>query len=416
MIQCGKTGITPTTECKKIPLPSKKTLDRRIAHYSHASRIMELTKGEVDQYQRHLSLKNFGLQKQLKLKESSVLVVGAGGLGCPALQYLSAAGVGKIGIIDDDVIDSSNLQRQILFTHEDIGLPKAQKAAERLSLSNPHIQIKAYVERLTAEIARNLFQDYDVIVDGTDNFLSRYLINDACILFDKPLIHGSINQFDGMVSVFNLNGGPTYRCLFPEQPDPSSIPSCAEAGVLGVLPGIIGCWQAMEAIKVLTEIGSTLSGKLLMYNALSQVTRVIKIDPTPQSREIEDLSSTFETCSPHSCSSSNDIIEISSEELAKMIKAEEVFQLLDVRESWERSQSRILSSLHQPLGELINSSVVSPHKDLNRSINLVIYCKAGIRSRMACEALKSIGFTRLYNLSGGMDDWGQSHPELCQSD
>ena len=377
---------------------------------------MELTKGEVDQYQRHLSLKNFGLQKQLKLKESSVLVVGAGGLGCPALQYLSAAGVGKIGIVDDDVIDSSNLQRQILFTHEDIGLPKAQKAAERLSLSNPHIQIKAYVERLTAENARNLFQDYDVIVDGTDNFLSRYLINDACILFDKPLIHGSINQFDGMVSVFNLNGGPTYRCLFPEQPDPSSIPSCAEAGVLGVLPGIIGCWQAMEAIKVLTEIGSTLSGKLLMYNALTQVTRIIKIDPTPKSREIEDLSSTFETCSPHSCSSSNDIIEISSEELAKMIKAEEVFQLLDVRESWERSQSRILSSLHQPLGELINSSVVSPHKDLNRSINLVIYCKAGIRSRMACEALKSIGFTRLYNLSGGMDDWGQSYPELSQSD
>lgn len=377
---------------------------------------MELTKGEVDQYQRHLSLKNFGLQKQLKLKESSVLVVGAGGLGCPALQYLSAAGVGKLGIVDDDVVDSSNLQRQILFTHEDIGLPKAQKAAERLSLSNPHIQIKAYVERLTAENARNLFQDYDVIVDGTDNFLSRYLINDACILFDKPLIHGSINQFDGMVSVFNLNGGPTYRCLFPEQPDPSSIPSCAEAGVLGVLPGIIGCWQAMEAIKVLTEIGSTLSGKLLMYNALTQVTRIIKIDPTPKSREIEDLSSTFETCSPHSCSSSNDIIEISSEELAKMIKAEEVFQLLDVRESWERSQSRILSSLHQPLGELINSSVVSPHKDLNRSINLVIYCKAGIRSRMACEALKSIGFTRLYNLSGGMDDWGQSYPELSQSD
>ena len=399
-----------------MPLPSKKTHDRRIAHYSHASRIMELTKGEVDQYQRHLSLKNFGLQKQLKLKESSVLVVGAGGLGCPALQYLSAAGVGKIGIVDDDVVDSSNLQRQILFTHEDIGLPKAQKAAERLSLSNPHIQIKAYVERLTAENARNLFQDYDVIVDGTDNFLSRYLINDACILFDKPLIHGSINQFDGMVSVFNLNGGPTYRCLFPEQPDPSSIPSCAEAGVLGVLPGIIGCWQAMEAIKVLTEIGSTLSGKLLMYNALTQVTRIIKIDPTPKSREIKDLSSTFETCSPHCCSSSNDIIEISSEELAKMIKAEEVFQLLDVRESWERSQSRILSSLHQPLGELINSSVVSPHKDLNRSINLVIYCKAGIRSRMACEALKSIGFTRLYNLSGGMDDWGQSYPELSQSD
>ena len=181
---------------------------------------MELTKGEVDQYQRHLSLKNFGLQKQLKLKESSVLVVGAGGLGCPALQYLSAAGVGKIGIVDDDVVDSSNLQRQILFTHEDIGLPKAQKAAERLSLSNPHIQIKAYVERLTAENARNLFQDYDVIVDGTDNFLSRYLINDACILFDKPLIHGSINQFDGMVSVFNLNGGPTYRCLFRSNPTP----------------------------------------------------------------------------------------------------------------------------------------------------------------------------------------------------
>ena len=210
---------------------------------------MGLTKAEVDQYQRHLSLQSFGLQKQLKLKGSSALVIGAGGLGCPALQYLTAAGVGKIGIVDDDVVDSSNLQRQTLYTHKDIGLPKAQKAAERLSFSNPYILIKAYVERINVENARNLLQNYDVIIDGTDNFSSRYLINDACILLDKPLVHGSIHQFDGMVSVFNLNGGPTYRCLFPEQPDASSIPSCSEAGVLGVLPGIIGCWQAMEAIK-----------------------------------------------------------------------------------------------------------------------------------------------------------------------
>ena len=377
---------------------------------------MGLTKAEVDQYQRHLSLQSFGLQKQLKLKGSSALVIGAGGLGCPALQYLTAAGVGKIGIVDDDVVDSSNLQRQTLYTHKDIGLPKAQKAAERLSFSNPYILIKAYVERINVENARNLLQNYDVIIDGTDNFSSRYLINDACILLDKPLVHGSIHQFDGMVSVFNLNGGPTYRCLFPEQPDASSIPSCSEAGVLGVLPGIIGCWQAMEAIKVLTGIGSPLSGKLLTYDALSQNIRVIKIDPNPQSREIEDLSSHLEACSPHICPSSSGIIEITSSKLAQMIKEEENFQLLDVREDWERAQVRITSSIHKPLGELINSSATFTNEYLDSEIDLVIYCKAGVRSRMACETLKTIGFSRLYNLSGGMDDWAQSFPELCQSD
>ena len=323
----------------------------------------ELNEGEVEQYSRHLSLQDFGLESQIKLKNSSVLVIGAGGLGCPVLQYLVAAGVGKIGIVDNDVIESSNLQRQILFDHDDIGSPKAKVAAAKLTRLNPFIKIHPIIERLKKENAEFLFGGYDLIVDGTDNFSSRYLINDACILFEKPLIHGSIHLFEGMVSVFNFQGGPTYRCLFPEQPDSSSIPSCAEAGVLGVLPGIIGCMQAMEAIKVITGRGQPLSGKILSYNSLSNSTRIINLQALPQSREIKELP---DSCEP-SCSDSSPkicqnkkIVEISEDELREMMAKKKDLQILDVREDWERMQSRIDPSLHQPLGTLVNSVPVSP--------------------------------------------------------
>jgi len=375
----------------------------------------ELNEGEVEQYSRHLSLQDFGLESQIKLKNSSVLVIGAGGLGCPVLQYLVAAGVGKIGIVDNDVIESSNLQRQILFDHDDIGSPKAKVAAAKLTRLNPFIKIHPIIERLKKENAEFLFGGYDLIVDGTDNFSSRYLINDACILFEKPLIHGSIHLFEGMVSVFNFQGGPTYRCLFPEQPDSSSIPSCAEAGVLGVLPGIIGCMQAMEAIKVITGRGQPLSGKILSYNSLSNGTRIINLQALPQSREIKELP---DSCEP-SCSDSSPkiclnkkIVEISEDELREMMAKKKDLQILDVREDWERMQSRIDPSLHQPLGTLVNSVPVSPLDCLIPEKEVVVYCKAGVRSRMACEALQSIGFNHLFNLSPGMDGWMNMFPEL----
>ena len=375
----------------------------------------ELNEGEVEQYSRHLSLQDFGLESQIKLKNSSVLVIGAGGLGCPVLQYLVAAGVGKIGIVDNDVIESSNLQRQILFDHDDIGSPKAKVAAAKLTRLNPFIKINPIIERLKKENAEFLFCGYDLIVDGTDNFSSRYLINDACILFEKPLIHGSIHLFEGMVSVFNFQGGPTYRCLFPEQPDSSSIPSCAEAGVLGVLPGIIGCMQAMEAIKVITGRGQPLSGKILSYNSLSNSTRIINLQALPQSREIKELP---DSCEP-SCSDSSPkicqnkkIVEISEDELREMMAKKKNLQILDVREDWERMQSRIDPSLHQPLGTLVNSVPVSPLDCLIPEKEVVVYCKAGVRSRMACEALQSIGFNHLFNLSPGMDGWMNMFPEL----
>ncbi|MDA7791850.1 HesA/MoeB/ThiF family protein [Opitutales bacterium] len=374
----------------------------------------ELNEGEVEQYSRHLSLKDFGQESQIKLKESSVLVIGAGGLGCPVLQYLVAAGVGKIGIVDNDVVESSNLQRQILFNHDDIGAPKAKVATAKLTRLNPFIKIHPIIERLKKENAESLFSDYDLIVDGTDNFSSRYLINDACIIFGKPLIHGSIHLFEGMVSVFNFKDGPTYRCLFPEQPDSSSIPSCAEAGVLGVLPGIIGCIQAMEAIKVITGQGQPLSGKVLTYDSLSNSTRMINLQALPKSREIKELPDACEPCATPSQKMclNKEIVEISEYELREMMAEKKDLQILDVREDWERLQSRIDPSLHQPLGNLVNSLPVSPLDCLIPEKDVVVYCKAGVRSRMACEALQSIGFNHLFNLTPGMDGWMNTFPEF----
>lgn len=378
-----------------------------------ANTSQNLNKEEINQYDRHLSLEGFGEKNQLKLKNSSVLVVGAGGLGCPVLQYLTAAGVGSIGIIDHDQVDSSNLQRQILFDHNDIGKPKSEVAATKLSRLNPFIHISPFVEKLTKYNAEKIFSNFDLIIDGTDNFGSRYLINDACVLFGKVLIHGSIHQFEGMVSVFNFQDGPTYRCLFPEQPDANSIPSCAEAGVLGVLPGIIGCWQATEAIKVLTGLGNPLSGKVLIYNALEQNIRTLELHALPKSKVISKLPETSYSCSSESLLKRKEkpIEEISEEYLKSLLDDGEDILLLDVREDWERIQYSIRPSLHQPLVSLISDSIVSPIDELNTQKKIVVYCKAGIRSRVACEALQSIGYKNLLNLSGGIDGWKQAFPE-----
>ena len=373
---------------------------------------MEL--GETAQYRRHISLEGFGIEKQQQLKKSSVLVVGAGGLGCSVLQYLVAAGVGKIGIVDDDRVEISNLQRQVLFSHDDQGELKAEIAAKKLARMNPFIDLTSYPKRLDRDNCRSLLEDYDLVVDGTDNFSSRYLINDACVLFNKPLVHGSINQFEGMVSVFNFNGGPTYRCLFPQQPDPSSIPSCAEAGVLGVLPGIIGCLQALEAIKVLTGLGEPLSGKVLLYNALNQSNRTLNLKVIQEHRTITTLPTPIESCTEQDkiISHMNANQEISEHELHQMMIADSKLQILDVREDWERQQAHIKSSIHQPLNNLLSGNIKLSSLGLDPNKNLVIYCKAGVRSKLACQALEPLGFSLLFNLSNGMDGWIKEFPEL----
>jgi len=369
-----------------------------------------LTAEECQQYQRHLSLNGFGPSAQEALKKTSVLVVGAGGLGCPALQYLAAAGVGKIGVVDDDLVELSNLQRQILFTHEDIGYSKAERAVSRLAKMNPLIELIAHPVRLKRENVQSLFQDYQLVVDGSDNFYTRYLVNDACVLYDKVLVHGSIHNFEGMISVFNFRGGPTYRCLFPEEPDSSSIPNCSETGVLGVLPGIIGGWMAMEVIKVTTGVGKPLSGRLLIYDVLTQKFRDLCLQPLKQSRKITELPTESNHCSAFlsNMPATMEITEISEEQLKEMLASSSPPGSLDVREDWERALTQIEPSHHLPLGQIAQFEKLF---DLKKEAPLVVYCKAGVRSRFACEELKKEGFTRLFNLSGGMDGWIAKYPE-----
>ena len=366
---------------------------------------MDFSAEEIEQYQRHLSLPDFGPEAQGKLKGAAVLVVGAGGLGCPALQYLAAAGVGKIGIVDDDRVDASNLQRQVLYTHDDIGQPKAEVAARRLTKLNPYVEIVPLVARLTRENAKGVLDGYEIVIDGTDSFNSRYLINDACVLFDKILIYGAIHQFEGQVSVFNLGDGPTYRCLFPEPPPAGSVPNCAEIGVVGVLPGIIGCMQALETIKVISGTGDSLSGKLLLYDALSNTTRTLGLSPDPKSREISELPEEASFCKANVAQPDSAITEIEPVELVRMMKKNPDLLLLDVREDWERELSRIDPSSHCPVGHFSQPAGPSLPTEFQPGREVAVYCKAGVRSMMACQSLEAMGYQKLYNLNGGMMRW-----------
>ena len=360
---------------------------------------------ETNQYQRHLSLPSFGIAAQEKLKCSSVLVIGAGGLGCPALQYLAAAGVGKIGIVDEDIIESSNLQRQVLFSQDNVGKPKAEIAAIKLRGMNPYIEIHSHIVRFTARNAESLVKEYDIILDGTDNFSSRYLINDACVLFDKVLIYGAIYQFEGQVSVFNYKNGPTYRCLFPNPPSSNALPSCSEVGVLGVLPGIIGSFQALESIKVITGVGIPLSGKVMLYNALDQKTRLIGLKSQLDRRKNISLEDSSSSCSVNIKEETDQMIfESEPNEFFKMLNEDKGILVLDVREDWERAMSKISPSVHIPLSEFNSTHGVNLSGDPKEK-NVLVYCKAGVRSRMACESLKAQGFKKLYNLSGGILQW-----------
>jgi len=380
---------------------------------------IHFSKEELARYDRHIIIPEFGFEAQKKLKAAKVLVIGSGGLGSPSLLYLAAAGVGTIGIIDFDVVDDSNLQRQVLFGVEEIGKPKVEAAKRRLESLNPHINIKIYNEQLTSKNALDIIKDYDVVADGTDNFPTRYLVNDACVLLGKPNVYASIFQFEGQVSVFNYKNesgeaGPNYRDLYPTPPPPGLVPSCAEGGVLGVLPGIIGSLQALEVIKVITGVGETLSGRFFIFDALNFETRTFNIkrnrdnplngnNPT-----IKELIDYEQFCGVKAVE--KPIKEITAKELYDLQVRGENIQIVDVREPHEYDIVNIGA-------ELIPLSTLSNNADrIDRDKKVIVHCKMGGRSAKAIRELEEkFGFKNLYNLKGGILGWiDEVQPELTK--
>jgi sulfur-carrier protein adenylyltransferase/sulfurtransferase len=369
---------------------------------------VKLSKEEVQRYSRHLIMPEVGMEGQLKLKRARVLTIGTGGLGAPLGLYLAAAGVGHLGLVDFDVVDSSNLQRQVTFTTADVGKPKSQAAKARLSALNPAIEIVSYETRLTSDNALELFRDYDIIVDGTDNFPTRFLVNDACVLLGKPNVYGSIFRFEGQATVFGYPGGPCYRCLYPEPPPPGLVPSCAEGGVLGVLPGIVGSIQAMETIKLILGTGEPLVGRLLLFDALAMRFRELKLKRNPDCplcgdhRTITKLIDYEEFCGirgEEAPAMTEGIPEITATELkARQDRGEKVF-ILDVREPHEYQICNLNGKLI-PLGEL-------PRRvnELDSSVEMVVHCRSGKRSADAIHFLQTAGFKKLWNLKGGVLAW-----------
>ena len=369
---------------------------------------VKLSKEEIQRYSRHLIMPEVGLDGQLKLKRARVLMIGTGGLGAPLGLYLAAAGVGHLGLVDFDVVDSSNLQRQVTFTTQDVGKPKSEAAKARLSALNPSIEIEAYETRLTSDNALELFRDYDIIVDGTDNFPTRFLVNDACILLGKPNVYGSIFRFEGQATVFGYPDGPCYRCLYPEPPPPGLVPSCAEGGVLGVLPGIIGSIQAMETIKLILGAGDPLVGRLLLFDALAMRFRELKLKKNPdcpmcgKNRTITKLIDYEEFCGIRGEEApvmTDGIAEITARELkARQDHGEKIF-ILDVREPHEYQICNLNGKLI-PLGEL-------PRRvnELDSSVEMVVHCRSGKRSADAIHFLQTAGFKKLLNLKGGVLAW-----------
>ena len=371
----------------------------------------DLSQEEFRRYSRHLIMPEVGVDGQRRLKAGSVLCIGAGGLGSPAAMYLAAAGVGRIGIVDFDVVDYSNLQRQLLHGTPDVGRSKLDSAKDRLHALNPNVQIDTYETSLSSENALKLFEPFDVILDGTDNFPTRYLVNDACVLSGKPNAYGSIFRFEGQASVFGVKEGPCYRCLYPEPPPPGLVPSCAEGGVLGVLPGIIGVIQATESIKLILGIGEPLIGRFLIYDALKMRFRELKLRKDPECPvcgthpTVTKLIDYQQFCGirpepqMESVSAMNDW-EITPVELkSRLDKGEDLF-ILDVREPSEYQINRIPGSTLIPLGELPRR-----YQELPRDREIIAQCKMGARSAKAMEYLKTVGFTKVKNLRGGILEW-----------
>lgn len=367
-----------------------------------------LNKEEISRYSRHLLLPEIGISGQEKLKAAKVLVIGAGGLGCPALQYLAAAGVGEIGIIDFDKVDISNLQRQILYNVEDVGKYKAEISATKLSKQNPLVSFKVFNSALDTKNALQIISDFDIVIDGTDNFTTRYLVNDACVILNKPLIYGSIYRFEGQVSVFNYSSvpntkSPTYRCLFPVPPSPESSPNCSEIGVLGVLPGIIGTLQATETIKLITGIGEILSGRLLLINALSMEFITVSLEYNKESNKNapQNRDEFLKTDYPLFCGQAQNtesVKSISASELLLLLKNKDNLQLLDVRENGELPIITELIDLQIPLSEVENGG-----DKISKDKKVIVFCKSGGRSRKAISLLeKKYNLNNLYNLEGGV--------------
>jgi adenylyltransferase/sulfurtransferase len=373
---------------------------------------MSLSNDEVKRYSRHLIMPEVGVEGQEKLKQGSVLCIGAGGLGSPAALYLAAAGVGRIGVVDFDVVDYSNLQRQVIHGTPDVGRSKLASAKDRLLALNPHITIDTYETALSSKNALELFKPYDVILDGTDNFPTRYLTNDACVLLGKPNAYGSIFRFEGQASVFATKNGPCYRCLYPEPPPPGLVPSCAEGGVLGVLPGVVGTIQATEAIKLIMGIGEPLIGRFLIYDALRMKFRELKLKKDPDCPvcgthptvteliDYEQFCGVAPAAQEVAVSTASSETETDVKELKRKIDAKEDFFLLDVREPNEFKIGRIPGSTLIPLGE-----VPQRFHEIPRDKEIVVHCKMGARSARAASFLRQQGFTNVKNLKGGILDW-----------
>lgn len=369
-----------------------------------------LSHSEILRYSRHLLIPEVGLQGQQKLKEASILIIGTGGLGSPISLYLAAAGVGKIGLVDYDVVDYSNLQRQVIHGTSSLNKLKVESARDRMLDINPDINVITYNEPFTSANAIQIAREYDVLIDGTDNFPTRYLSNDVAVMLGKPNIYGSIYRFDGQVSVFDATRGPCYRCLFPEPPPPGLVPSCAEGGVLGVLPGTIGTLQATEALKIILGIGEPLIGRLMLYNALDMSFEFVKLRKNPNCKvcgpnpEVTELIDYEEFCGVPGYDTSDGSLgegwDISATELLEILEDKNKVRLLDVREPHELEISKIDGATLIPLGQL-----ASRLAELDSAQEMVVFCKSGTRSARALELLVSAGFRKVKNLQGGINAW-----------
>src|SRR5919202_4163656 len=373
---------------------------------------IQLTKEEYERYSRHLILPQVGLEGQKRLKAASVLCIGSGGLGSPLLLYLAAAGVGRLGLVDFDVVDSSNLQRQVIHSTSWVGKPKIESAKNRILEINPSCQVDLYEELLSSENALEIMKPYDIVVDGTDNFPTRYLVNDACVLSGKPNVYGSIFGFEGQATVFNYEGGPNYRDLYPEPPPPGMVPSCAEGGVLGILPGIIGLIQATETVKIIIRQGTTLSGRLLLYNALEMTFRQLKLRPNPERPVIDKLIDYDQFCGvthakEEEAKRQKEMLEITVQELKQLFdKGAKDFVLLDVRNPNEYEIASIPGSVLLPLSEIENGQGVEKVKELLNGGRLIAHCKSGMRPPKALGILKDAGIDGT-NVKGGILAWSK---------
>jgi adenylyltransferase/sulfurtransferase len=374
-----------------------------------------LSRAEIERYSRHLVLNEIGWEGQARLKRARVAIVGAGGLGSPAALYLVAAGVGTLGLIDDDVVDTTNLQRQVLYGTADVGRPKLEAAAARLRAANPHVLVVTHPVRLTSANALDVLRPYDVVIDGTDNFPTRYLVNDACVLLGKPYVYGSILRFEGQVALFDGRDGPCYRCLFREPPPPGLVPGCAEGGVLGVLPGIIGSVQALEAIKIITGAGETLAGRIVIFDALRFRWRELRLRKNPECPvcgtrpSITELIDYDVFCGLKGPAMSpgetpQAIPQITAPELKQRLDAGEKLTLIDVREpfEWDIANLGDYGARLIPLDQVLERA-----DEIDRDSEVVLYCRSGARSAGAARQLRARGFERLWNLKGGINSWAE---------